>query len=185
MVRNGFRHGLFRVAALLCVPAALVLPDRGIAAEAEQTRNLAAAISPLTADSSTRVPRPRLADTTSRDHFAVSVNPAPMFRAFGASLDSGAVPQIANMPASEDNGGGSLIASDTSFATIISVAPAAAIAGSDLRVGATVASAYSVGSGPNVNAVRVPEPETYAMILAGLGLMGFVARRRSQEQEHG
>ena len=27
----------------------------------------------------------------------------------------------------------------------------------------------------------VPEPETYAMLLAGLGLMGFVARRRSQD----
>jgi len=24
-----------------------------------------------------------------------------------------------------------------------------------------------------------PEPETYAMLLAGLGLMGFVARRRN------
>ncbi len=28
--------------------------------------------------------------------------------------------------------------------------------------------------------VTVPEPETYAMFLAGLGMMGFVARRRSQ-----
>lgn len=28
----------------------------------------------------------------------------------------------------------------------------------------------------------VPEPETYAMLLAGLGLMGFVARRRKQEK---
>jgi hypothetical protein len=27
----------------------------------------------------------------------------------------------------------------------------------------------------------VPEPETYAMLLAGLGLMGFVARRRQQK----
>ena len=27
----------------------------------------------------------------------------------------------------------------------------------------------------------VPEPETYAMLLAGLGLMGFVARRRSKD----
>jgi len=27
----------------------------------------------------------------------------------------------------------------------------------------------------------VPEPETYAMLLAGLGLMGFVARRRKQK----
>jgi hypothetical protein len=28
----------------------------------------------------------------------------------------------------------------------------------------------------------VPEPETYAMMLAGLGLMGFIARRRNNEQ---
>jgi len=28
----------------------------------------------------------------------------------------------------------------------------------------------------------IPEPETYAMLLAGLGLMGFVARRRKQIQ---
>ena len=27
----------------------------------------------------------------------------------------------------------------------------------------------------------VPEPQTYAMLLAGLGLMGFVARRRRQD----
>ena len=26
----------------------------------------------------------------------------------------------------------------------------------------------------------VPEPETYAMLLAGLGLVGFMARRRKQ-----
>ena len=28
--------------------------------------------------------------------------------------------------------------------------------------------------------VAVPEPETYAMLLAGLGLVGFVVRRRAQ-----
>ncbi len=28
----------------------------------------------------------------------------------------------------------------------------------------------------------IPEPETYAMMLAGLGLLGFVARRRKQKQ---
>ena len=30
----------------------------------------------------------------------------------------------------------------------------------------------------NINIIPVPEPETYAMLLAGLGLMGAVARRR-------
>jgi hypothetical protein len=28
----------------------------------------------------------------------------------------------------------------------------------------------------------VPEPDTYAMLLAGLGLMGFIARRRKQQE---
>jgi hypothetical protein len=28
----------------------------------------------------------------------------------------------------------------------------------------------------------VPEPETYAMLLAGLGLVGFMARRRQAQQ---
>jgi len=32
-----------------------------------------------------------------------------------------------------------------------------------------------------VVAVPVPEPETYAMMLSGLGLMGFVARRRAKK----
>lgn len=32
------------------------------------------------------------------------------------------------------------------------------------------------------NLAPVPEPETYAMLLAGLGLMGAVARRRKQKQ---
>jgi hypothetical protein len=34
------------------------------------------------------------------------------------------------------------------------------------------------GSGKYIPTSPIPEPETYAMLLAGLGLMGFVARRR-------
>jgi hypothetical protein len=41
------------------------------------------------------------------------------------------------------------------------------------------ATLYSTGMAPVLAAV--PEPGTYAMMLAGLGLMGFVARRRQQK----
>ena len=37
-----------------------------------------------------------------------------------------------------------------------------------------------IGDGYTINVAAVPEPETYAMLLAGLGLMGAVARRRKQ-----
>ena len=46
-----------------------------------------------------------------------------------------------------------------------------------------------IGGGPDVHytyytdqlgsVVLVPEPETYAMLLAGLGLIGFMARRKN------
>ncbi len=53
--------------------------------------------------------------------------------------------------------------------------------------GAVMGNQIHTSSGPNVYAdiytAPVPEPETYAMILSGLGLMGFVARRRKQVQE--
>lgn len=44
--------------------------------------------------------------------------------------------------------------------------------------------AYFVASGefaPTLNVTAVPEPEAYAMLLAGLGVMGAVARRRKQK----
>lgn len=36
------------------------------------------------------------------------------------------------------------------------------------------------GSLDNISVTSVPEPETYAMLLAGLGVMGAIARRRKQ-----
>ena len=38
---------------------------------------------------------------------------------------------------------------------------------------------FNVGS---ASVSAVPEPETYAMMLAGLGLMGAIARRRKAKQ---
>lgn len=48
-------------------------------------------------------------------------------------------------------------------------------------VGRTAANSgvYTLSSA--ATAVPVPEPETYAMLLAGLGVVGFVARRRKEQ----
>lgn len=42
--------------------------------------------------------------------------------------------------------------------------------------------AVSLDAAYNLQIAAVPEPETYAMLLAGLGLMGAVARRRRQNK---
>lgn len=47
-----------------------------------------------------------------------------------------------------------------------------------LKVTGTGISGSSASYGGNIVATPVPEPETYAMLMAGLGVVGFVARRR-------
>ncbi|MDQ3185063.1 MAG: FxDxF family PEP-CTERM protein [Pseudomonadota bacterium] len=48
----------------------------------------------------------------------------------------------------------------------------------DLDTGAATQTGLFIGTINGLTAAPIPEPETYAMFLAGLGLMGFVARRR-------
>ena len=50
----------------------------------------------------------------------------------------------------------------------------------DTRSGTVGAYTFSGNHQDQLYITPVPEPETYAMLLAGLGLMGFVARRRAR-----
>ena len=52
-----------------------------------------------------------------------------------------------------------------------------------LTEGGVAVRSWVDGTGLHIAAVQaVPEPSEYAMLLAGLGLIGAVARRRSQKQ---
>ena len=65
-------------------------------------------------------------------------------------------------------------------------APSGVIAAGNyqLHIAGTMAASISpspTGESGGIILAAIPEPETYAMMLAGLGLMGFVARRRRQK----
>ena len=46
----------------------------------------------------------------------------------------------------------------------------------------TLSMQASVSGSSSVVSTPVPEPETYAMMLAGLGALGFIGRRRKQQK---
>jgi hypothetical protein len=71
--------------------------------------------------------------------------------------------------------------STTDFvANILNNAPGYYFA-ADLSNGTNTGSQAWNSEDVGINLTSVPEPETYAMMLAGLGLMGFVARRRKHK----
>ena len=64
--------------------------------------------------------------------------------------------------------------------------PSGPIAAGNYQLHITGVMAASISPSPTgesggIILAAIPEPETYAMMLAGLGLMGFVARRRKQK----
>lgn len=50
-------------------------------------------------------------------------------------------------------------------------------------LGSHIQSSSDLNVHAHLSTQRIPEPDTYAMMLAGLGLMGVVARRRKQLEE--
>lgn len=82
-------------------------------------------------------------------------------------------------PASIDvNGTNFPIADPVGSAPFSFVANGLSFTGNDLAVTIHRNNAWVFLSEVEFNAAPIPEPETYAMLLVGLGLLGFTARRR-------
>lgn len=80
--------------------------------------------------------------------------------------------------------GPTAIATDAPNTLMIGPTPLTAGLQYDLQISGTAnaGASYYIGTAFLTSAAPIPEPETYAMMLAGLGLMGFVARRRKQKE---
>lgn len=80
------------------------------------------------------------------------------------------------------SGGTTLVGSN---AAVYTVTGTGTINFGSLFAGVTEVTWYDSGNSDsafdNVTINAIPEPETYAMLLAGLGLLGFAARRRKQK----
>ncbi|SFN67271.1 HAF repeat-containing PEP-CTERM protein [Nitrosospira briensis] len=53
----------------------------------------------------------------------------------------------------------------------------------DLPEGVVLASAFAINNSGQVLVTSIPEPETYALMLVGLGLVGFMVRRKKSEDQ--
>ena len=108
-------------------------------------------------------------------HWNTPVNITSVTFHFDDSNGAGGV----SAPASVTVGGTSFaIADPIGSAPFAFVADGLSFSGNDLVVSIARNNAWVFLSEVEFNAAPIPEPETYAMLLSGLGLLGFAARRR-------
>jgi len=179
--RHLLRNAWITLLASLAFAAALALPGRAGAADIEHTIAYGS-IGPISGPAFLGVFEPSLLGSignTFLDHFTFTVVPSNSFTLTTTFLPANA--SGVSFSSADLYSGATLLASGP-LGNITST-PTLAPGAYDLRVSGTLTATSGFYSGSvnfNSTTAPIPEPETYAMMLAGLGLMGFVARRRKQ-----
>ena len=178
--RNLLRNGWITLLASLAFAAVLAIPGR--AGAVDYTNTFAYGfIGPISGPAFLGVNDnglTGLSGQTFLDHFTFTVQPSNSFTLTTSSLyESGVTLSGAQL----FGPGATLIG--TTGSPFFTASPTLLPGAYDLQVSGTLTATsglYGVSVNFNSTTAPIPEPETYAMMLAGLGLMGFVARRRRQ-----
>ncbi|MEN9416492.1 MAG: hypothetical protein RI988_112 [Pseudomonadota bacterium] len=100
--------------------------------------------------------------------------------AAAVSLTAGDLYNIQGLTVSLYTSGGTLVASGTQAGNSVTLTNVVLTPGASYRYDMTGTVTGSLGGQYTFMAQAVPEPETYALFLAGLAAIGFMARRRGQ-----
>ncbi len=184
------RNGWITLAASFALAALLALPGR--AGAVDYTNTFAyPSVGPIIAAGSLGLTNGSLpgggqsgtSGQTFLDHFTFTVQPSATFTLTTSLLFQNFV-NITGAQLYDGTGFGATLFATTG-SPFFTASPVLSPGFYDLRVSGTLTGTsglYGVAVNFSPAAAPIPEPETYAMMLAGLGLMGFVARRRKQKQ---
>ncbi|HEY4373064.1 MAG TPA: FxDxF family PEP-CTERM protein [Burkholderiales bacterium] len=128
------------------------------------------------------------------DDFVFTIAPGGTFNTIAATIDLGTLFQITGLEARLFQGSGPFVSGTTPLeqawsspisgtpgvnGDVLVISPTTLAAGTySLELRGTVTGDSGGSYSGALNLAPVPEPGTYALMLAGLGLMGFIAARR-------